>query len=322
MTEFTQLPDLAARRFGGSVVLATDEFFAAKENLIRDEPAVFTPRTYGARGQTYDGWETRRHRDDATADDHAIVRLGMPGTVRGVVIDTSHFTGNYPPEASVDGCAALGYPSPDELHDWFPLVPRTAVQGDHANAFDVAAQERVTHVRLSLHPDGGVARLRVHGEPVPDPALLRGGVLDLAALENGGDVVEASDDFYGSPQNILAPGVPRSAGDGWETRRRREGGNDWVVLRLGVPGIVRVVEIDTTCFIGNAPASAALTGAANGEVWSELLPLTRLQPDTRHRFAIIAGPVVSRVRLDIIPDGGLGRLRLWGVPAPAPAPSG
>lgn len=326
-TGFTDLPDLAARGNGGSVVFATDEFFAAKENLIRPGRPAFTPGTYGPKGQIYDGWETRRRRDHGDHDT-AIVRLGVPGIVRGIVVDTAFFTGNYPPEISVDGCAASGYPAPGELTGWFPLVPRSAIHGDAANLFAVDVDRRVTDVRLCIYPDGGVARLRVHGEAAPNPLLLGAGFADLAALENGGLVVAASDAFYGSPQNLIAPGVPQTMGDGWETRRRRDEGNDWVVVRLGAPGTIRLAEIDTTCFVGNAPGSVTLTGTAAqpdgtgvrdplvaGAIWLDLLPATRLQPDTRHRFAIKVNQVVTHVRMDVFPDGGMGRLRLWGHPA-------
>ncbi len=157
---FGRLPDLTARRAGGSVVCASDELFAEKENLIKPGPASFAARTFGHKGQIYDGWETRRRR--SPGHDWAIIRLGMPGTVSGIVVDTAFFTGNHPPEISVEGCGAEGYPGPDELAaaDWLPLVPRTAVTGDAVNEFEVSAPWRVTHVRLRMYPDGGVARLR------------------------------------------------------------------------------------------------------------------------------------------------------------------
>jgi allantoicase len=173
--DVTRLPDLASRRMGGSVVDANDELFAERENLIRPEAPAYSPATFGHRGQVYDGWETRRRREPG--HDHAIVRLGLPGVVRGVVVDTAFFTGNYPPEVSVEGAGVEGYPSPAELRtaDWAELVPRSPVQGDAGNQFPVTVPQRCTHVRLSIYPDGGVARLRVHGEPVPDPRILAGG---------------------------------------------------------------------------------------------------------------------------------------------------
>ena len=336
---FTELPDLAVRTLGGSVVYANDELYAERENLITPGPAVFSPATFGLKGQIYDGWETRRRREPG--HDHAIVRLGVPGIIRGVVADTSFFTGNYPPEVSVEATGAEGYPSPAELAGarWTTIVDRSAAKGDARNAFEVTDGHRYTHVRLSIYPDGGVARLRVHGEAVPDPRFLAG-TLDLAAAENGGLITGCSDMFYSSAANLIAPGRARTMGEGWENARRRDDGHDWVAVRLALPGRVRYAELDTSCFVGNAPGWASLSGAGSGAGpdpgagsgsgrfpgagpgsgtggWFELLPRTRLQPDTRHRFRIAPGPPVAAARLDVYPDGGLARLRLWGEADPA-----
>jgi allantoicase len=315
MTGFRKLPDLAARSLGGAVIAANDEFFAAKENLVLDPPAA-AREEFGHKGKEYDGWETRRRR--SPGHDWAIVRLGAPGIVAGVVVDTAFFTGNYPPRASVEGAAVEGYPTAAEVEqaDWQPLLPLSELAGDTANAFAVASDRRVTHVRLSIHPDGGVARLRVHGTAVPDPRPLDAGPFDLAALENGGRVSAVSDEFYGRPAQLIAPGLARSMGEGWETARRRDRGNDWVEVTLACEGVVALAELDTSWFLGNAPGTASLIGVTgDGEV--TLLPRTRLQPDTRHRFVLPPVPGVSRVRLDVFPDGGMARLRLWGRPTPA-----
>ncbi len=325
MSEWVRLPDLASRRLGGSVVWANDEAFAERENLIMPAAPGFRPATFGAKGQVYDGWETRRRREPG--DDHAIVRLGLPGVIRGVVVDTAFFTGNYPPACTVSACAVSGYPSPDELTDWQIIVPRADLVGDTRNTLDVTADGRFTHVRLTIHPDGGVARLRVHGEPVPDPDLLDPASLDLAALENGASVIGCSDMFYGSPGNLLAPGFAAVMGEGWETSRRRDDGNDWVVVRLAGAGVVRFAELDTTHFKGNAPGAAMLSGCDvrvstvdDPAAWFPLLERTRLQPDTRHRFRVPATPEITHVRLDIYPDGGMARLRLHGALAATDEP--
>jgi allantoicase len=304
-------PDLAGRALGGSVIYANDELFAERENLIKAEEPVFQPHTFGHKGQIMDGWETRRRREPGS--DTAIVRLGCGGVVRRVVVDTSYFTGNYPPEVSVEACGAEGYPSPAELAaaSWTTLVPRSAVAGDSRNEFTVAARPRVTHVRLTLFPDGGVARLRVYGEPVPDPRLLPA-TIDLAALENGAVVTGCSNMFYASPANLLLPGQARVMGEGWETSRRRDQANDWVAVRLACAGAVEVVELDTSHFVGNAPGWATL-----GSDGGDLLPRTSLQPDTRHRFGVAGEPVAGQVRLDIYPDGGMARMRVFGRPTPA-----
>jgi allantoicase len=308
-------PDLAGRALGGSVIYANDELFAERENLIKAEDPVFQPHTFGHKGQIMDGWETRRRREAAGdgQGDTAIVRLGCGGVLRRVVVDTSWFTGNYPPEVSVEACGAEGYPSPAELAaaEWTTLVPRSPVAGDSRNTFEVEPGRRATHVRLNIFPDGGVARLRVYGEPVPDPRLLPA-TIDLAALENGAVVTGCSNMFYSSPANLLLPGQARVMGDGWETSRRRDQANDWVAVRLACAGFVEVAELDTSHFVGNAPGWATLRGDG-----SDLVPRTALQPDTRHRFAVAGSPVTGDVRLDIYPDGGMARLRVLGRPTAA-----
>jgi allantoicase len=323
-SDFTALPDLAVRSLGGSVVAANDELFAERENLVKPEAPSYQTYTFGHKGQVYDGWETRRRREPG--HDWAIVRLGLPGVVRGVVVDTAFFKGNYPPEVSVEGASVEGYPTPDELQEaaWTPLVPRSGVKGDAPNRFEVDLPWRFTHVRLCMYPDGGVARLRVHGEGVPDPRFLVAGALDLAALEHGGEVAGCSNMFYSSPRNLISPGLARVMGEGWETARRRDEGNDWVEFRLAGAGVVRLAELDTSYFLGNAPGWASLRAVdaraadpADPAAWAELLPRTRLLPDTRHRFRLAGGAEATHVRLDVFPDGGMARVHLHGELAPA-----
>ena len=305
LPSFTALPDLAARQLGGSVVFANDELFAEKENLIRPEPPEFAAGTFGHKGKIYDGWETRRRREPG--HDHAIVRLGAAGIVHGVVVDTAYFRGNYPPEISVEAVAAEGYPSPAELAGmaWQPLVGRSAARGDAVNSYAVADRHRWTHVRLSIYPDGGVARFRVHGEVRPDPAFLTG-TIDLAAMENGGQVTGCSDAFYSSPGNLILPGRARVMSDGWENARRRGPGNDYVDRgpgggRAAAAGRGRHLLLRRQrARLGAAAAPVSSGGSGAGRLrrwarpgcaarpgsWWELLPRTRVQPDTRHRFAV------------------------------------
>ena len=297
---------------------ATDELFAAKENLIKPEPPVFAAGEFGAKGKIYDGWESRRRREPG--NDHAIIRLGVPGVVHGVAVDTAFFRGNYPPHVSVEAVSVDGYPSAAELSqlEWRPLIGRAAAAGDACNWYPVTAPRHCTHVRLSIYPDGGVARLRVHGEALPDPRFLTG-TIDLAALENGGRLVECSDAFYSSAWNLIMPGRAASMADGWENARRRDGGLDYATFCLAAEGMVRQIAIDTSYFVGNAPGSARLLGAVlppsdplAAAGWAELLPRVGLQPDTRHRFLVEPAEPVTQVRLEVFPDGGLARLRIRG----------
>ena len=324
---FAALPDLASRALGGSVVWANDEFFASKENLIKPEPPVFRPRTFTSKGQQYDGWETRRRRPGApgvsgTEHDSALIRLGAPGVIRGVVVDTSYFLGNYPPQCSVEAARLPGYPSPKKLlrARWDTVVPPSALRGGAVHCFPVDGPERrYSHVRLNMLPDGGIARLRVHALPVADPDYLDDLTVDLAALRDGARVVGCSDVFYSRADNMLMPGLAQSMAEGWENARRRDAGNDWVEVALVGEGVIRVLELDTTHYKGNAPHKARISAAlaAPGESpgasdWFELLPPTKLRPDTPHRFLVPDATPATHLRLDVYPDGGVARLRAWG----------
>jgi allantoicase len=315
------MTDLASRWLGGSVVAASDESFGDKENLLTPAAAAFEPGRYGNRGEIVDGWETRRRRD--AGHDWALVRLGAPGTIASVVVDTSFFTGNYPEHCVIEACGLEGYPSPGELTaadtDWIEIVPRSRLRGDARNTFAVADPRRFSHVRLSTFPDGGVARLRVLGRVLPDPRGLEQLSIDLASQEYGGLIVASSDDFYTAAQALNRPDRARSMGEGWETRRRRDDGNDFVIFALGFAGRVSRLVVDTAHFKYNASASVAVYGCdvdpappAGSPDWQPLLGRTRLQPDTCHIFPVSLEQPVRAVRLDALPDGGLSRVRVIG----------
>ena len=304
-------------RLGSRVTYATDEFFGAKERLIDPAEPVFIADKYDDHGKWMDGWESRRKR--VPGHDYCVIRLGVPGIVHGFNVDTSHFTGNYPPQVSVEGCV-----SDDDVPEegWEELLPRTDIKGNAHNFLDVRNDKTFTHVRLHIYPDGGVARLRVFGEIRADFRDVDGYV-DLAALEHGGKPIACSDQHYGSVHNLLAPGRGVNMGDGWETARRRGPGNDWVIIALGQPGEIARAEIDTAHFKGNYPDRVSLDGgmfASDDEVtnaspeWKTLLPEARLKMDQQHYFddALQRIGPVSHVRMSIYPDGGISRVRLFG----------
>lgn len=287
---------------------------------------MFIEGKYTDRGKWMDGWETRRRR--TPGHDWCVVRLGLPGAIRRVVVDTTHFKGNYPSHCSIEGCSADEAVDIDRLNDrWIELLPKTELTGDSANEFTLDDPQRFTHLRLNIFPDGGVARLRVFGQVLPDwNQMERRREMDLAAVENGGVVLASSDMFFGSPQNMIMPGPGRSMADGWETRRRRSPGNDWAVIQLGAPGRIQRVEVDTSYFLGNFPESCSLEGVAApddvmlGQLtglsaeWLSILPRAALQPDTRHVFTELEAPgLVTHVRFSIFPDGGVSRLRISGL---------
>ena len=326
MTQFTEYIDLASERLGGAVLLANDEFFAPKENLLKPTDPVWKEGKYTDRGKWMDGWETRRRR--TPGHDWCVVRLGLPGVIHGVVVDTAYFTGNFPQGCSIEGCTVEGQPHPEQLLDedveWVEILERSPLEGDTQNIFKIGAGQRFTHLRLRIYPDGGVARLRVHGEPLPDlDRWRRLGEIDLGAMLNGGRIVDASDMFYGSANNLLMPGRGKNMGDGWETKRRRGPGHDWVVVELGTEGRIEHLVVDTHHFKGNYPDRFSLDGCrfvAAGQAfetdqqdWRALVGETKLQAHTRHKFEVgRSEEPVTHVRLNIFPDGGVSRLRLHG----------
>ncbi|HEY9283861.1 MAG TPA: allantoicase [Pyrinomonadaceae bacterium] len=329
MTDFTELIDLASERLGGAVVYANDDFFAPKENLLKQSAPVWREGAYTERGKWMDGWESRRRRTPGF--DWCVIRLGLAGRVRGVVVDTSYFRGNYPEQCSLEALAAAGRPAVEQLIDeaaeWMEILPVSQLEGDSRNPFAVEHGARATHLRFKIYPDGGVARLRVYGEVLPDwPRIAgRGGQVDLAAVEHGGQVLACSDMFFGHRHNLIMPGRAADMSDGWETKRRRGPGHDWAVIKLGARArrIARV-EVDTSHFKGNYPDACSLEacdlagGAAAGTDWSsrdwrEVLPRTKLEAHTRHHFEdeIAGAGAATHLRFHIYPDGGVSRLRVY-----------
>jgi allantoicase len=320
------LVDLASIRVGGATIFANDEFFAQKENLLKPGRGIFIPDKYTDHGKWMDGWETRRRR--TPGHDWCIIKLGLRGVIQSVDIDTNHFLGNHPPFASLDAVAfgktfSTEAPVIDAL-PWTTILAQSPLMPGSQNPFAVSEMGTWTHVRLNIFPDGGVARLRIYGTVVPDWTKMKPGeLIDLAAVENGGVALMCSDMFFSSMNNLNMPGRSKNMGDGWETKRRRGPGYDWIVLKLGRPGSVRKIEVDTNHFKGNYPDSCTIEGCFAPEAkddelgsvhWSEILPNTKLQADHRHFFEseLTLGNECSHVRLNIFPDGGVSRLRVWG----------
>jgi allantoicase len=327
--DFTEYIDLAAERLGGRVLAANDEFFAPKENLLKASLPVWIEDKYTDVGKWMDGWETRRRRTPGY--DWCILKLGLPGIVHGIVVDTSYFKGNFPEHCELEACAVDGDPGLAQLEDhkteWDTLLPKFPLTGDARNPFPIGPSSRVTHLRFKIYPDGGVARLRVHGEVIPDrPALNRaGGDIDLAAVEHGGWVIVSSDMFFGSRNNLILPGRSTGMHDGWETRRRRGPGHDWCIVRLGAPGKISRIEVDTSFFKGNFPESCSLEvctarwdvidpGALGALPWKEILTRTKLQADSLHVYEkeLLEAGEATHARFHIYPDGGVARLRIFG----------
>jgi allantoicase len=319
----SQWINLAEARNGTKVLDCSDDFFAEKENLVKRERAVFIADKYTDRGKWMDGWESRRKR--TPGNDWLTLRLGLPGTIKGVDIDTAFFLGNHPPFASIEACEIEG--DPDQGTRWTEILSKSPLQPGSQNLFEVNSGKRWTHLRLWIYPDGGVARLRVYGEVSVDwSKVKKGELVDLAAVQNGGKVLVCNDMFFGPKDNLIAPGRGVNMGDGWETRRKRQlPGQDWCVLALGHRGTLKKIEVDTAHFKGNYPDRCTIEvfDGSTEEVlknpekvaWKPLLGEQKLQADKQHFFEkelAQAGPV-THVKLNIIPDGGVSRLRVFGV---------
>jgi allantoicase len=316
------LIDLASELVGGSVIASSDEFFAPKENLIKAAAPVFITDKYTDRGKWMDGWETRRKRTPGY--DWCIIRLGLPGIARILNVDTRHFLGNFPAHCLLDGADVAGIPAES---DWVPILRKSRLEGGRENIFDGEHSGRLTHVRLNIFPDGGVARLRVLGEVVPDLAKLKSSAepVDVASVINGGRALAASDEFFGSLQNLLMPSRPANMGGGWETRRRRGPGYDWIIIQLGAASSIQRISVETEHYKGNYPDRCSIDACCApqtlvqnliaGKVgWKEILPESKLEADSVRVFEKELKPaaLATHVRLNIYPDGGISRLRVFG----------
>lgn len=325
-----QLVNLASEGLGAQVLHATDEFFAPAQRMLTDASPVFVVGKFDDHGKWMDGWETRRKR--GAGHDTAVLRLAMPGVVEGVDLDTSHFTGNFPPAASIEACRCEG--DPDARTVWREIVPPQALSGNAHHFVAIADPGRWTHLRLNIFPDGGIARLRVYGRPVcewsrKDPLVAH----EVSALALGGRIVAVSDAHYGLPFRLLMPGRGSDMGDGWETRRRREPGQDWCIVQLGHRALVETIEVDTAHFKGNYPDRISMQAAdvptlpdasvvTQAMFWPVLLAEQKADMDKQHLYdqaSILPLGPVTHVKLNLIPDGGVSRLRVWGRLAPAGA---
>ncbi|MBV9488527.1 MAG: allantoicase [Verrucomicrobia bacterium] len=324
--EFTRrCVNLADPRLGAYAVVASDEFFAPKERLLSPEAPVFIPGKYDDHGKWMDGWETRRRREPG--HDWCVIKLARPGAIEGVDLDTTHFTGNYPPAASIDACRLDDGGDPHAGTEWVEVVAPMTLRGNRHHYVNVSSTRAFSHVRLNLYPDGGLARLRVYGRPRASwHGAKENAPADLAAMVNGAYVVATNDQHFGPASSLLLPGRGLNMGDGWETRRRREPGNDWCIIALARPGMICEIEVDTAHFKGNYPdrcsfQAAAVTAGTDHSIitqamfWPVLLPEQKLQMDQLHRFKAEIMPlgIVTHVRFNIFPDGGVSRVRLWGL---------
>ncbi len=321
--DFTHLLNLADARLGSHATFVTDDWFADVNRMLQPEPAVWREGVYDDNGKWMDGWESRRKRYEGY--DYAIVKLGVAGVFKGVDIDTSYFTGNYPPSASIEACFSPDK-EPDQQSSWETVLPAVSLKGNQSNLFNIDDHRPWTHIRLNIFPDGGVARLRLYGTPYKNWSVQKKDtLLDFASALNGARSLACSDEHYGKMSNILNPGRGVNMGDGWETARRRTPGNDWVIVALAHPCTVKEIIVDTHHFKGNYPDSCSIQAAyveggtdeqiaTRSLFWRELMPAKKLQMDTEHKFDTDINDLgtISHIKLNIYPDGGVSRLRFLG----------
>ena len=314
--------DLGHPGLGTEIIECSDDFFADKNRLLNPEPPQFIEGKYDENGKWMDGWESRRRRNGG--HDYLIIKLGRPGILFGVNIDTSHFTGNYPPAASLEGTYCDT--ELDEHTEWVSLVGMTELKGNSEHFIEIDNFRVWTHIRFNIYPDGGVARLRLYGRVYCDwDGCDQNALYDFANSLNGGRAIAWNDAHFGHPGNMLNDDPGTNMGDGWETRRRREPGFDWCIIELGHRCRVEEIIVDTSFFKGNFPDSFSLQATQSINTtrqslitqsiyWAELLPSQKLQMDCLNRFRVNNADfgAVNYIRLNIFPDGGISRFRVMG----------
>ncbi|MFT6195314.1 MAG: allantoicase [Cognaticolwellia sp.] len=297
------------------------------ENLIKPGRGIFIDDKFTDRGKWMDGWESCRSygRENGREFDWCILRLGIKGVIRGFDIDTNYFRGNAPETVSVEAC--FSDIQPNENTVWHTVLKESSVAAHSQNIFEINESTSWTHVRLNMFPDGGIARFRVYGEvDVNWNDFIDSELIDLAYIKNGAKVLLVSDMFFSDKNNLIMPGRGKDMGDGWETKRRRDPGPDWSIVKLATKGSIEKVIVDTCHFKGNFPDTFTLEGLvsesdnftnANQEgKWQPIIIRTKLYAYREHLFLSEIVPTsteqFTHVRLSIFPDGGISRLRVFG----------
>ena len=324
--KYQNLTNLASPKIGTKIIEVSDDFFGKASRMIDDKDPVFIEDKYDEHGKWMDGWESKRRRDGG--NDWAIIELGSPGIISEVDIDTSFFTGNFPPFASIEGL--YSDQKPNENSDWIKILSKSSLKGDASNKFKVQTKTKVNYIRLQIYPDGGVARFRLFGEVKLNWDFYnnnKNNLIELSSLKLGGSIVAYNNAHYGDVSALLSDGRGKTMGDGWETRRRREPGHDWIIIKLATQGLIKRIEIDTAHFKGNYPdqASVQVSNFDKGndteevindsENWKFILNKSKLKPDNIHNYEIDNKSTegITHVRLNIYPDGGVSRFRIFGL---------
>ena len=316
------LIDLAQPRLGSKVIFKTDDFFASANRIINPSPAVFKEGLFDKNGKWMDGWESRRKR--TSGHDFLIIKLGKSGSINKVDVDTSHFNGNQPSMISLEGC----YSKSKNIKDlkWKTLIDKKKTKANSHHMFKSSSKSIFTHIKLNIFPDGGVARLRLYGSISKENNKFGNKTINLASLLNGASVIACNNEHFGKAENILAPGKAKNIGDGWETRRRRNKGFDWLILNPINGKKINKIEISTHHFKGNFPSHCSLQAAfvpnkkssssiiKNSVKWKFLLNKVNLSANKTHKFKniLMKNDKINFIKINIFPDGGISRFKIFG----------
>jgi len=316
------LIDLAQPRLGSKVIFKTDDFFASAHRIINPALPLFKEGLFDKNGKWMDGWESRRKR--ISGHDFLIIKLGKPGSISKVDIDTSHFNGNQPSMISLEGCNSKS----KNLKDlkWKTIIGKKKTKANSHHLFNISSKSIFTHIKLNIFPDGGVARLRLYGNIFKENNNFVNKTINLASLLNGASVIACNNEHFGKAENILAPGKAKNMGDGWETRRRRDKGFDWLILNSINGKKIDKIEISTHHFKGNFPSHCSLQAAfisnkkssssivKNSSKWKFLMNKVNLSANKTHKFKnrLMKDNKINFIKINIFPDGGISRFKIFG----------
>ena len=328
--DYKEQINITSSDFGSKVIYCSDEFFADSGRMLQASEPLWIEGKYDENGKWMDGWESRRRRDGK--NDFCFIRLGSPSIINNFNIDTSHFTGNFAPAISILGCSVPGGTTDDRVVDgsavseWFDLLDQEKLEGDSHNLFSCKTNQPITHLKITLYPDGGIARLRAYGQAWADETKYEITGTNVISKESGARALFANDEHFGCLSNILEEHTPLSMADGWETRRRRKPGNDWGVIVLSKPAKVHEIIVDTSFFKGNFPDTFSISSAnilnadvdtliEDSKTWSKIIDRKKLEMNQIHVFKkseLLHQDPITHIRIDIFPDGGIARLKLIG----------
>ena len=318
------LIDLAQSRIGSRIVYKTDEFFAPAKRIINPWPPIYKEGVFDKHVKWMDGWETRRKR--IKGYDFLILKFGKPGLIKKIDVDTSYFSGNHHNQISLQACKSKKN-KPDIKTKWITIIKKSKTKANSHHFFNIKNKNYFTHIKLNIFPDGGVARLRVFGS-IKIKNKTQNKIQNLTSIINGAVPIACNNEHFGRAENILAPGIGKNMGDGWETRRSRGNNFDWIIIKCSSPGKINKIQVDTHHFKGNYPDKCSLQAAyiptkisgnnivKKSNKWPHILNKVKLYAHKKHNFKNkkMKNKKINYIRINIFPDGGISRIRAFGKP--------